>query len=100
MLYASFPADEVRDQNKREGYRKIYDAVAHMNSIGMPHFVCYGTKDTMVSLKDIGEYVKILKDTSTPYKEVVVEGAGHGYGAAVGTEYAFWLDEYITWVKK
>ncbi|MDO5392231.1 MAG: alpha/beta hydrolase [Eubacteriales bacterium] len=99
MLYASFPADEVRDEKKREEYRQIYDAVSHMNSVGIPHFICYGTKDTMVSLQDIGEYVKVLKDTSTPHKEVVVEGAGHGFGAAGGTEYGFWLNEYIKWAK-
>lgn len=99
MMYASFPADEVRDEKKRTEYQKMYDAIAHMNSISIPHFVCYGTKDTMVSLQDIADYVQVLETTSTPHKKVVIEGAGHGFGAAFGTPYGFWLDEYISWVQ-
>lgn len=100
MLYASFPAEEVRDANRQQAFVDTYDAVAHMNAAGIPHFICYGTKDTMVSLDRIREYIAVLRMTDTPYKETIIQGAGHGYGASVDNEkYAYWLGEFTTWLK-
>lgn len=101
MLYASFPAEKVRREAERKQLCKVYDAVANMNTSGIPHFICYGTKDDMVSLPRIQEYIEILKNTNTPYTEIPIEGAGHGYGASLdNAQYAFWVDEYIRWVKQ
>lgn len=98
MMFASFPAEDVRDEQKKAKLLEIYDGVRHMSCAGIPHFVSYGTKDDMISIQKIREYVEVLKKTDTPYKEVIVDGAGHGYGAAAKTQYEFWLKEYIHWV--
>lgn len=100
MMFASFPAREVRDAKRRRELMEAYDAVQHMSCAGIPHFISYGTKDTMVSLTQLGEYRDILKDTNTSFEEVPVDGAGHGYGASVGQACGFWLDKYIHWLKK
>lgn len=112
MLFASFPAEEVRNQAKREEILETYDAVKHMNSRGIPQFISYGTKDDMVSIAQIREYEELLKSSGTEYEEAVVEGAGHGYGACVNGDeitqalgekeekgYGWWLDRFTEWVR-
>ena len=99
MLFASFPAENVRQEAMREEYLDEYNAVTHMRSAGIPHYIGYGTKDDMVSLKQIEEYVKRLDETGTPYRKFLVDGAGHGYGAAIGQKFYYWLENYISWLK-
>lgn len=96
MVFASFPAELARDQAQREKVVEIYDALGHMSTQGIPHFVTYGTKDNMVSLSEIRAYVEKLKESGTPYQEFVLEGAGHGYGAGEET----WMQAYIDWLKR
>lgn len=100
MLYASFPKELVCDKVRRSEVIRIYDAVKNMNCKEIPHFICYGSKDTMVSIDDIKQYIAQLKKQNTPCQVVVVEDAGHGYGDATGTEKEFWLKEFIQWVQQ
>lgn len=100
MLYASFPKKLVRDKARRSEVIRLYDAVKNMNCKGIPHFICYGSKEDMVSIDDIKQYIVQLNLQKTPCKVVVVEGAGHGYGDATGTEHGFWLNEFIQWIQQ
>lgn len=99
MMFASFPAEDVRDEKRREILMEQYDAIRHMNSGNIPQFICYGTKDQMISVAKIKEYIQALKHAGASVTEVPVEGADHGYGDGAGTEYGFWLKEYIEWVQ-
>ena len=99
MQYASFPEGELDTRVKREEIEKKYNALANFSSRDVPQFVCYGTKDNMVSLEDIRNYAQLLEDSGTSHEFFPVEGAGHGFGA--GTEkYNYWLREFTEWVKK
>lgn len=98
MLFASFPAEDVRNKKKREQLLWEYNAVRHMNCAGIPHYIGYGTKDDMISQKFVEEYVAKLNAINTPCHKFLVEGAGHGYGAAV-EKYRYWMDDYVKWLK-
>jgi Esterase/lipase len=100
MLFASFPAQDVKDKNKRKELLAQYDAVKHMNSKGIPQFISYGSKETLVGIPQIQSYINLLRDSNTNIKEVIVEGAGHGYGASIGQPYGYWLVEYLDWLNK
>lgn len=100
LMFASFPAEDVRDEKKRMELLDTYDAVNHMKCVGTPHFISYGTKEDMVSVSKIEDYMEILEKSGTSLKKVLVEGAGHGYGAAVGKKESYWLEEYIKWVQE
>lgn len=99
LMFASFPAKDVRDPQTRRELLDTYDAVHHMQCAGIPHFICYGTKDTMISLSKIEDYVRLLEKSRTKLTKVVIDGAKHGYGAAIGRKEAYWLERYINWVK-
>lgn len=96
MLFASFPAQQVRNVLCREKFVETYDALKHMSTQGIPHYLTWGTKDTMVSLKEIHAYVEKLEQSNTRYMKCVLAGAGHGYGASRED----WLNEYISWLKQ
>ena len=96
MLFASFPAQQVRNALCREKFVETYDALKHMSTQGIPHYLTWGTKDTMVSLKEIHAYVEKLEQSNTRYMKCVLAGAGHGYGASRED----WLNEYISWLKQ
>lgn len=98
MMFASFPANEVRNETTRLKLKEEYDAIKHFRCAEFPHYFCYGTKDTMVSLEAFEQYRKLAINPNN--KLTVVEGAGHGYGASVDGTYAYWLDEYIEWMKE
>lgn len=98
MLYASFSVHVVQNEMKRKEVVELYDVLKNMNYNGIPHFVCYGTKDDMVSIEDIRQYISNLKQRSNPCQVLTIEGAGHGYGEASDTEYGYWLEEFIGWV--
>jgi len=100
MIFASLDKESFHDLQKQKAFVETYDAIRHFNSASIPQFVCYGNKDRMVSLPDIHDYVELLKQNNTPYKEVVVDGADHGFGAGIGTPYAYWLDEFVSWLKE
>ena len=99
LMFASFPAEDVRNEEKRLELLDTYDAVKHMKCTGIPHFISYGTKDNMISIAKIKEYTENLKKSNTDLTEVLIEGAGHGYGAAIGKKAGYWLNQYIDWVK-
>ena len=99
MLFASFPAEQARNPEIRAKLIAQYDAIRHYKSLSIPQFFCYGTKDNMVSLTEFKKYME-LSGTDDPNRLVVVEGAGHGYGASVGGKYGFWLEEYAMWLKQ
>lgn len=100
MLYATFPKEVVEDKEKREKILETYDAIAGFCCRDIPHFICYGTKDDMVSLPEIHQYINLLKESNTSCKVVAVDGAGHGFGAAAGKKEGFWLGEFTDWVSQ
>lgn len=98
LMWASFPGQEVHSSERRRELIDQYDPIRHMNSADIPQFVSYGTKDNMVSLRLIREYIDTLIRAGGNIQELAVEKAGHGYGAAINSQYGYWLEKYINWV--
>ena len=99
LLFACFPAEAVRDKKKRQALIEDYDVVSHFRSADVPQYIGYGSKDTMVSIKNIEEYYDLLVKNGADCRKRIVEGAGHGYGAS-NEQYRDWLKDFIIWVKE
>ena len=101
MMFASFPAEEVRNKKRREELLEQYDSVRHMNSQGVPQFLCYGTSDILVDPRQTEEYAAVLKETGTPYKLIRVKGANHGFGSGNNKpdKIGWWMDEFVRWIQ-
>lgn len=86
------------DPEKRLGLMAEYDLVQHIHENDPPQFLCYGTKD---SLHGMDAYGRRLMQLGVPNKVLVLDGAGHGYGACTRPStkrYAYWKQEFIDWV--
>lgn len=94
LLFASFPAQQVRDEAVRAQLMSNYDAVDHFCCPEMPHFVCYGTRDHMVSIPFIQDYIQKCKDI----RVVAIKGADHGYGFMANSSYNYWMQEFVDWL--
>ena len=99
MQYASFPKEMLDTKEKRIAIEEEYDALHKQSSASVPQFLCYGTKDDMVSLDEIKQYYEKLKASNGDVYCMTVEGAGHGFGAST-EKYNFWLDKFVEWVKE
>lgn len=97
MLYACCSKADAENKAVQQAVKQTYDAIRHFSCQGIPHFISYGTKDTMVSTREIQQYIDLLQKSGTPCTVVPVEGAGHGYGDAAGTPNGFWLDRFTEW---
>lgn len=102
MMFASFPAEMVRDDTLRNQLLDQYDCLLHMRSEHIPQFVCYGTKDLLVDSIQSKQYVNLLKTKNVPHKCLELHGASHGFGACAcsNKKYAYWMEEFIDWAKQ
>jgi len=71
-----------------------------------PHFLCYGTEDTVVLPQGTRDFAQQLKSLDIPVETTAIEGADHGFGSCVNPhrkgEFAAagWQKNYAAWLKK
>lgn len=89
--------DDIYDEKKRAQAIQTYDLVNYLSECRIPEFVCYGTKEPLVGVK---EYCEELKRQKIDHKTVIIEKAGHGFGTGErNSKYAYWTDEFCNWIK-
>lgn len=94
-MLAVLIGEDFFDEKIRRERMKEYSLTANLKAGLPPQYVCYGDKDT---LGGMDRYVARVKKLGNPVEVRVLQGAGHGFAAT--KKYAFWIDEYITWIKK
>ena len=101
MLFATFPADQARDEAARKKLMQDYNCLAHFKAWDIPYFISYGTDDHMINVGDIDTYVRLLRQAGQKVTVVPVEGADHGFGAepAAMKKYGYWLERFVKWCK-
>ena len=92
MLFASFDAQSLRDDKKREAVLKMLDLPKNIGSKSVSQFISYGTKDKIVNPKGTQRYIASLVKKGGSVNVVVAEGKKHGYKQ---DEYMY---EYIGWL--
>lgn len=102
LAYPLFGTEIANDTVKRKEAICKYDSILHCSSAHVPQFICYGTKDPLLSPAIQEAYISALRKIGGDVTAVALEGAGHGYGACVKSDqqYRWWVDEYIKWVKR
>lgn len=102
MMFASFAAEQVRDEAVRERLMEDYNCLEHMTDRDIPYFFCWGTNDHMVNIGQIETYIEILQKQGRSVETVPVKGADHGYGANVkemeNPEY--WVHRFTDWCRQ
>ncbi|WP_310604198.1 alpha/beta hydrolase [Anaerosporobacter sp.] len=94
MLFSSFNAEDVRNEEKREELLNLTDLTMNFNSIDIPQFVCYGTKDGMVGMDGAKEYIATAQKAGTEIVELVAEGQDHGFTQS------YYMDNYVSWINE
>lgn len=94
MLFSAFPAEQVRNQDQRQKLLEKYDCIKHVQENDPPQFICYGTKDTLVNPAQSEQYIEALEKKGVSYRQVVVKGAQHGFGARETS----WLESFVEWI--
>lgn len=99
MLFASFPADQVRDAVCRETLMEEYNCLNHISTAQIPYFISYGTDDHMISVEDIITYIGLLKEGGKDVTVIPVEGADHGFGVnpEAMKSYGYCLEGFLDW---
>lgn len=102
LLFAAYPARLVRDQRRRAQIIKASDCVLNHKENDIPFFFSYGTRDKAVSIPQIQEYMRLLKNEGKEVSLYVMHGAMHGYGAdpQILKEHGDWLGAFVKWCKK
>ncbi|WP_243893276.1 alpha/beta hydrolase [Mammaliicoccus sciuri] len=94
MLFTMFNDKDVRNIVKREKLLEFTDLKKHINEDVKNQFISYGTKDSMVGMKESMSYIKTSREKGIDVKEVSVEGGQHGF------PYENYSSEYINWLNK
>lgn len=102
MLFASFPEAWVKDTTRREELMEEYNCLYHFRKKKAPLFVCYGSKDRMVHIPDIRQYIDLSKESGQAVTVRVMKGADHGYGGNPKAieRYGNWLKDFTDWCRK
>lgn len=96
VLYGCFPDEQVEDDVSRNDLIEQTELKSHVTRQTVPHFICNGTADFMTTPEIIDEYVTALRENDIPCKQVLVEGANHGFG--VSKKYSAWIRQYVDWL--
>lgn len=91
MLFASFNADDVKNETKREELLKLTDLTTaeNFNSKNTKQLVAYGTKDGMVGQDGAKAYIATAKAAGTDITEVEAKDQDHNFGTK------YYLDKFI-----
>lgn len=94
MLFCSFPATEVRDDEKRAELLELTDIKLHFSSADIPQFIAYGTRDSIVGPDGGRNYAEKAREMGTDVKILPVENGDHGFGREN------YISEYLDWLEK
>ncbi|MCF0133869.1 MAG: alpha/beta hydrolase, partial [Blautia sp.] len=61
-------------------------------SQGVSQFIAYGTKDGMVGMNETIRYIEEAKNEGCNIKDIVAEGADHGFGQE------YYMENYLQWI--
>lgn len=92
MLFCMFDADEVRNKERREELLEQTDLWRHISSQDVSQFIAYGTKDGMVGMDETVRYIEEAKNAGCTIKDIVIEGADHGFGPEN------YMENYLQWI--
>ncbi len=94
MLFAAFPADQVRDGDSRNSLLQQMNLSANFNSSDIPQLVCYGTADRLVNHAGTLEYVSAAEGAGTDIKSYALEGLDHAFRCDN------YIEGYVDWLRE
>lgn len=74
--------EDLTPEEEKAWIRKL-DLKTYIGKKDPPHFVSYGTKDTVVLPKVSEGYLEQLKQSGVPNQSLVIQNADHGFGSCV-----------------
>jgi acetyl esterase/lipase len=87
----------IRDEKKVETILRDISPIYHVAKDNPPMLIFHGTKDRLVPIQQVQDFVARLKSANVPNRLVVKEGADHGWGGmdrdleTMGE----WFDRYL-----
>lgn len=102
LLSVCFAENETRNAAQIEDLLDKYDGGLAAKAGDPPQFICYGDADTCVPPAVQEAYIAKLEEKHIPHEVVVLDGAGHGFGACtlINRKQAFWMDDFARWITK
>jgi dienelactone hydrolase len=83
MLFCSFDAKSVRNEQERNALLEKTDLSKHVNSKEVNQFICYGTADTFVNFEGAKEYIKSATEKNVNLQVKVLQGQPHAFNKAL-----------------
>lgn len=83
MLFCSFDAKSVKNEQERKALLEKTDLSKHVNSEEVNQFISYGTADTFVNFEGAKEYIKSAKEKNINLQVKVLEGQRHAFNKAL-----------------
>ncbi len=94
MLFCLFDDKDVRNETTRKELLELTDLKKYVNhSVDIPQFIAWGTKDSMVGVKETPEYIKKATEAGVDITEIRAEGQNHGFAQE------YYIMKYIAWLK-
>ncbi|SFP49463.1 alpha/beta hydrolase [Salibacterium halotolerans] len=107
MLVALHPKEELDDEEKWEKLLHGHELSQYIQSGDPPQFLCYGTKDLLISQESVQQYQRTLEEKGVPNHLLELEGAHHGFGDCEGTglkrlnnKFSYWKKHFINWANE
>lgn len=99
LLNVAFDAGDLATEEQRKERRDTYECAYHFSSGSVPQFLCYGTKDMLISAESPEAYFAKAKGAGTDITKLRVTGANHGFGAYPKNreKYGYWIEKYLAW---
>ncbi len=79
MLFCSFDAEKVKDQDQRNELLEKTDLSKHVNSLGVNQFISYGTNDYFVNFNGAKKYIAAASKKGVNLKVKEVKGQKHAF---------------------
>ncbi len=94
MLFCLFDDKDVRNETTRKDLLELTDLKKYVNhSVDIPQFIAWGTKDSMVGIKETPKYIKKANEAGVDITEIRAEGQNHGFAQK------YYIMQYIDWLK-
>ena len=94
MLFSSFDANDVRNEEKRSELLELTDLSLHINSRHVKQFICYGTADTMVEKAGIEAYIDAAQKAGVKVVDTKAEGENHGFAQK------YYMENFIKFLRE
>lgn len=83
MLFCSFSAEKVKDEEQRKELLDKTDLSKHVNSLSVNQFVSYGTNDYFVNFNGAKKYIAAASKKGVNLKVEEVKGQKHAFSKAL-----------------